>query len=221
MIQHVSFDIGNVAARLDEKAAAHVCRTYWPKSDAQSFRRMREAHIPGDANDYWRLFQNGTITDDFYLQKALEANGIPINPRNKTGFTEALVAFQGVPYGPIEALVHELKRQGYGTSVLSNNNPIGWNTPGARLKDDVDVAVVSYKVGISKPDQQMYHILLNAIHADDPATVVFVDDKLANVTAANNVGIIGFHFDISGKRTMYDAYQDLCRYLKSNGVQIN
>lgn len=53
-----------------------------------------------------------------------------------------------------------------------------------------DGIVTSAQVGVKKPDQRIFHYLLNR-YALNPATCIFIDDKEANVAAARDAGMIG------------------------------
>ncbi len=53
--------------------------------------------------------------------------------------------------------------------------------------------VVSGEVGAAKPDERIFRVLIER-HGIDPAATVFVDDTLANVEAAEELGFIGLRF---------------------------
>jgi HAD superfamily hydrolase (TIGR01509 family) len=53
--------------------------------------------------------------------------------------------------------------------------------------------LLSYQLGVEKPDLQIFKILLNEIHyeAND---IIFIDDRLDNVVTAQSLGIDAIHF---------------------------
>jgi putative hydrolase of the HAD superfamily len=53
--------------------------------------------------------------------------------------------------------------------------------------------VISYKVGHTKPDREIYEHLLNE-YKIDPAESYFIDDMKENITAAKKLGLIGHHY---------------------------
>jgi HAD superfamily hydrolase (TIGR01509 family) len=218
MIRHISFDFGNVGCEQDLEGAVTIARKLWTDYTEADFTCMRKAIVK--QRDYWREKQNGLIDEDTYLSAACEAGDIEPTEANKTHFHRALIEFYSKPYQPVLGLVERLQVNGYGTSVLSNYNEIANEAKGIEIMRMVPVVVQSCDVGVSKPHPKMYETLLDRIAVDDPSEVLFIDDKLENIQAARRQGINGFHFDISGTRTMDNAYKDLCTYLKDKGVNI-
>lgn len=77
---------------------------------------------------------------------------------------------------------------------LSNTNEWHWhharrNFPVLSLTEKT---VLSYEIGVLKPDPLIYRTALS--HASMGAPIVFVDDVTANVEAARKLGIKGIHF---------------------------
>jgi epoxide hydrolase-like predicted phosphatase len=52
----------------------------------------------------------------------------------------------------------------------------------------------SHKVGLAKPDIKIYELAIKDIGLK-PEEIIFIDDKLDNVTAANNAGLNGILFE--------------------------
>jgi 2-haloacid dehalogenase len=53
--------------------------------------------------------------------------------------------------------------------------------------------VISGEVGAAKPDERIFQVLIER-HGIEPAKTVFVDDTVANVEAAEELGFIGLRF---------------------------
>ena len=85
-------------------------------------------------------------------------------------------------------------RPSYKTGILSNS------ADGARREEQrrygfeqlVDVIVYSHEVRLAKPDPRVYRLTEQRL-AVQPAEVVFVDDALANVEAARELGWTAVH----------------------------
>ncbi len=100
--------------------------------------------------------------------------------------------------GPIEGtvdLLRELDAQGTPLYALTN-----WSAetfPIARDRFDFlnrfRGIVVSGEVGMTKPDADIYHHLVDAFGLD-PAETVFIDDSAANVETARRLGFHGVRF---------------------------
>jgi len=109
--------------------------------------------------------------------------------------------------GDVVALVRELHESGIPQVGLTNFSAELWPQAPARfdflgLFDDV---VVSGLAGVAKPDPESYR--LAAARCGLPVeTLVFVDDKAANVTAAEQIGMTGVVFtDAAGVRSAFRA----------------
>lgn len=97
-----------------------------------------------------------------------------------------------VPYDYSLPLIQSLKEAGYKLYYLSN-----WNKTGFELcekngsfpfKKYFDGGIVSYEVGLLKPDRKIYELLIEKYHIN-PKTAIFYDDKKENIAAANKVGL--------------------------------
>jgi len=96
--------------------------------------------------------------------------------------------------GTIEIL-YELKSKGYPLYGLSN-----WSAETFPLiKDDYpffnkfDEIILSGEVGLIKPDPEIYHLLLSKI-SYTANECVFIDDSMANIDAAKDLGLQVLHF---------------------------
>lgn len=97
-----------------------------------------------------------------------------------------------VPFDYSVPLIQSLKEAGYKLYYLSN-----WNKTGFELcekngsfpfKKYFDGGIVSYEVGLLKPDNKIYELLIEKYHIN-PKTAMFFDDKKENIAAANKVGL--------------------------------
>lgn len=102
------------------------------------------------------------------------------------------------PSDEMTDLVRDLRKHGLRTGLLSNS--WGNDYPHEMLAELCDVVVISGEVGLRKPDEPIYRLLLERLEL--PAErVVFVDDFTANVRAAQAVGMHGIrHVDPASTR---------------------
>jgi HAD superfamily hydrolase (TIGR01509 family) len=87
----------------------------------------------------------------------------------------------------------ELHGKGYRTGILSNTEK-----PARPLLDHeryriFDPIVLSWAAGTSKPQRQIFEVLIETLSLD-PHEVLFIDDAAANVAAARDAGIGGLLF---------------------------
>lgn len=219
-INYFCFDIGgvaNVRAPLEDVIAQG--KLYFGSAFTEkTLDRMRFPQVEG--TDIWRDFQNGAISADSYLGHALHVGNVPITSENKLFFRNLLQQWCGKPYQPTINLVKKLNEKLYHTSVLSNNNEIMYNTPGAEIKYHVHVAISSHQIGFSKPNRVAYVRLLEALGGTHLRhEVLFIDDLEENSKAATSLGIQGLHFR-SKEIGMDKAFAELMKYLKEKNVNI-
>ncbi len=104
------------------------------------------------------------------------------------------------PREPLQALARELLARGVSVGILSNMPPgIGrrWLEAWPWLAD-MDCIVWSGDEGLFKPDAAIYKHFLNR-SSWRPEHTLFVDDVLANVSAARDLGFAGHHFIDEGE----------------------
>lgn len=87
--------------------------------------------------------------------------------------------------------MHSL-RPHYKTALLSN----AWSgaresvTRMFRIDEFADAMFFSAEEGVAKPDSAFYHVAINWSGVA-PQEIVFVDDRLENIEAANSIGMQG------------------------------
>ena len=218
-IKYVCFDIGGVANVRPLSYIIHsAVEKKWNLSE-EDWRKMVQPKL--DGRDVWREFNNGKIDADQYVSDAFRSVNIPATIENMIFFYRLLQEWCGVPYQGTLDVIDALKKNGYHTSVLSNNNEIMYNTFSAEaIKKRVDVAISSHEIGFSKPSIPAYLHLLDAIGGTHLRhDLVFVDDREKNVEMANKLGINGFHFR-SKEEGMDKALGEFVTYLREKGVRI-
>ena len=110
-------------------------------------------------------------------------------------------------------LVKRLKDAGCGVYYLSNYSKKAYDECGESLAfmPYMDGGIVSFRVGLTKPDPQMFSCFLEG-YGLQAESCVFIDDSEENVVAARELGFVGIVF-----RT-YDA---LVAELQVLGVEIS
>jgi HAD superfamily hydrolase (TIGR01509 family) len=86
-------------------------------------------------------------------------------------------------------VLRELRASGTPTGIVSNCDH--WTRPvvdALGLEDEVDAVVLSFEVGVMKPEPAIYGIALDRMHAA-PATTTFVDDQSAYLDGAAALGM--------------------------------
>ena len=201
MIKNVVFDIGGVLAdfRIKEFLASKGL-------DAPMIKRVLKASV---MNPYWGKFERGEVSEEETL-RAFAANDPEIEMELRLVFTSLsgmlTIRDYAIP------LVQLLKDAGYGVYYLSNYSKKAYDECGESLAfmPYMDGGVVSFKVGMTKPDPRVYQCFLDRYRLQ-PENCVFIDDTEENVTAARDQGFAGI---------VFKSYDYLMVELKKLGMEI-
>lgn len=182
-IQTVVFDFGGVIAQADRTPVL----VYFIQTLGLSKEELKEvledlhAYVAEGGTDdaFWKEYatsHNINLSDDWFLQlRCVSRNSLKAIP------------------GTLD-VVSELQGLGYQTAMLSDISQ--YRAEIVRELGYYDFfypVLLSYEIGVEKPDPQAFKILLDKL-AIPAADVVFIDDKAENVAAANAQGIHGIQF---------------------------
>ncbi len=141
---------------------------------------------------FWEEYDRGALTIDEVTDELCRINGC--GRARCEEYLQRSIELQE-PVRPTERLVGDLKAAGYRLYVLSNMSRefIAFlrRFPVYGLFDG---EVVSCEVHTVKPEPRIYEILLERYGLDSSETL-FIDDRPANIAAAEALGIRGRLFD--------------------------
>lgn len=182
--QTLIFDLGNVLVSFShEKMFAQIAAVTGLSSE-----EVRELLVD---NRIGIQYERGLLTSEeifaifqekaphsFQLPDLLEAASTIFDPRPE-----------------MEALVEILKKKGYRLIIVTNTSEPHFNTLSetAPFLKHFDHIILSYKVGLVKPEQAIFEYTLKQAGAH-PSECLFIDDLVENVHAAERLGIRGHHF---------------------------
>ena len=184
MIKNIVFDIGGVLA--DYRMKEFLMEK---GLDGPMIKRVLKASV---MNPYWGRFERGEVTEEETLQ-AFTAADPEIERELRLAFTNLSGMLVCRDYAI--PLVQRLKKAGYRVYYLSNYSKKAYDECGESLAfmPYMDGGIVSFKVGMTKPDQRMFSCFLERFGLK-PETCLFVDDTEENVLAARALGFSGFVF---------------------------
>ncbi len=152
-------------------------------------------------------FVTGKVDEEFFWNKILKKLGIPDNSVNINELREYMYEhFRPRPY--MERLVDSL-RSSYKVGLLSDQTL--WLDELDRrhnIYSHFDYLFISYKIGLSKHDPEIFDHVCNEIKVD-PSSVFFIDDNEDNIELARKKGIIGH---------VYKNYNSLISEMKKLGI---
>src|SRR5208282_5279932 len=185
-IRAIIFDIGRVLVRVD------IHRLQDSLSQGLSLT-PEELWSAIEKDPRWRDWQNGRISPHDWHLHLCQRLGIPLNFAQ---FTVAWnLALDPQPIHPLR-MFEELSKR-YRLVLLSNTDPIHV----AHLESTYDFyqyfpkgqRIYSCSVGVSKPAPLIYReaLRVSRVRAGE---AVYIDDILANVAAARQLGLSGIHY---------------------------
>lgn len=187
MIKGIIFDVGGV---LHTEEMKHVHRDI---ADTLGISRELEREIWDELDP---KHSTGKITEEEFWQEFLKkSNAKKPLPR------ESLLAREQTRRYTIIAevidLVKALKALGYKLAILSNTIKIHADiNKKAGLYKEFPLLILSYEVGLRKPDPQIFKLALEKLETE-PEETIYIDDKEENVEAARNMGINSILFQNS------------------------
>jgi putative hydrolase of the HAD superfamily len=161
-------------ARVDEGAFG---RAYWGE--------RHRYDLDGRAGDFWR--------------RVLVASRAPFGEGDLDRLTADLVALDVASWTRYREAVWDIARAfraaGGKTAILSNGIPeVMARVRATRPLEPVfDEVVISYEVGLAKPDRAIYELCLSRLGLL-PRDALFVDDREENIAAAHAVGLLTLRF---------------------------
>jgi putative hydrolase of the HAD superfamily len=127
--------------------------------------------------EYWRLVG---LADEAWLEQVLAVDA--------EGWAR--------PNPPLAEWLPRLRAAGLRTALLSNVPREVWAVLSGFHESwlrNCDELVLSFEVGVVKPDERIYRVCLDRLGAD-PAETLFVDDRPDNVSAAAALGLQAFRY---------------------------
>jgi HAD superfamily hydrolase (TIGR01509 family) len=181
---YVVFDIGNVLVRWNPRNLFR--KTF---RDEARMERFLAAAL---SMDFIALTD---IVADFSHAVKERARAFPEFARELHLFDERWIETIGDPIEENVALMRRLKSAGRPVYALSNFATVKFALARQMygFLNEFDVCVVSGHEGVVKPDPRIYEILFRRT-GRAPRELLFIDDSIANVRAAQALGMAAIHY---------------------------
>lgn len=186
MIQAIVFDIGGVLLRTETQAGRQILQKKYNLPDGRVEALVFDSKAA-------RLSTIGKVPQSDVWQNV--ADTLDLSSEELTAFQDAFWSGDHVD----KELVDFLKscRPAYQTALLSN----AWEGSRAHFEtkygltegEIVDQVLISAELGVAKPDYRIYDILRERLGCKY-SEIIFVDDFLHNIEAAQQLGIRAIHF---------------------------
>lgn len=194
-VDTVIFDLGGVIMR--NGGPRDFTRRY-PDHDPAVVAEIVMGPHHLDTDHQWHRVERGEITLDecrAITKQKLDAAGIVATvPANAPASNSNPFNFQ--LNDEMVTFIRDLKSAGIPIGILTNNvkefRPMWW--PLMDYENIFDTIVDSHEVHIRKPNPAIYELTMSRLNAT-PTRTAFLDDLLANVHAANALGMHGVHVE--------------------------
>lgn len=189
-IKNIVFDLaGVVFARNKERCPQQLMEYFY-------FINSGEA-LP----DFWNDYDRGTRSFDAVAEALAKYRSSDIETAKHMMATAITYQDQ---IEPTAELIAELKSAGYKVYVLSNMSKeyIEYLRK-MPVYSHFDGDIVSCEVGLTKPEKEIYALLLERFNLE-PSQTMFIDDRKENTEAAAEVGIVPFHFSTAAAKQSCD-----------------
>ncbi len=159
----------------------------------------------------YKPFMKGDVDWEQFCQDMCKYCDIDYSKKVAIEFNKQMHKGVGEFYPETLETMDFLKRQNVRICLLSNALPNLEGT-GGMLVDD-DKRFTSFRLKRLKPDVEIYKDVLKKLGAN-PQEVIFVDDKKANVEAANSIGIKGIVYK------QKNILADVKNVVQANGIAV-
>jgi len=187
MIKNIVFDFGGVLFDLSWEGAVERFKSIGLADAEQRLDRYHQRGV-------FELLESGRISPEEFRHE------LELLCRRPLTYEEVLFAWLGYVGKPMDEnklrTLDQLRAEGYRTFLLSNTNPYvqAWaegpdfSQTHRPLSSFLEKCYTSCEVGIMKPDAGIFQFMLDDA-AILPSETVFLDDSLANIAAAEALGI--------------------------------
>jgi putative hydrolase of the HAD superfamily len=205
MISDIIFDLGGVLLDLDMQGVGQACQRlginpelFFVKADEKNTSTVCQGI---SASKVITEYQVGNMTTDQFLALVLSHCKEDITREDVTEAWNACIGT--IPKERLD-MIHELRRRGFHTHLLSNTNDLHWEEIKRRYLSDVgytcadlfDNVFVSHEMHLAKPDPEIYQAAVRQI-GRPAAQCLFIDDTLLNVEGAQREGLQGAWLDLT------------------------
>jgi putative hydrolase of the HAD superfamily len=156
---------------------------------------LRITGLPKDQFEprYWAdrpAYDEGKLTGLAFWQEFMRDAGMPANLEIAEELNRWDARYWTTENPAMLAWQLALKERGLLTAILSNMGDSVWESVERELEwiHSFDVLVWSFQLGIAKPDPAIYRHTIAEVGVR-PEEALFIDDKLANIEAAQALGM--------------------------------
>ncbi len=192
-IRFVYFDLGNVLASFDVQRACENVARRWSVDPGDVRRVIWDSGLQD-------RFEHGEVTVDEFASTVRCGLRLDVAMASTVELADRL-SDMFEPILEMVDLVDEVRRCGVRLGILSNTCEAHWQwltrAQYAALRGPFDQIILSYEHGLMKPHLSLYRIAAEKT-GEQAASILFFDDRVDNVAAAQASGWRGHQFTDAG-----------------------
>lgn len=201
-IKNIIFDLGGVIINIDYNLTAQAFEQMGISNFNRLFSQARQSHL-------FDAYEKGQLSSHEFRQEIKKIIGGNYSDAQIDKAWNALLL--DIPPQRLQ-LLNQVKSK-YNTYLLSNTNDIHIETFNAYLKCTFDIPslqayfnrlYLSYKVGMRKPDAEIFELVLSENNLL-PAETLFIDDSMQHIESAKKLGIQTRWLDVN-KESIIDLF---------------
>jgi len=184
MIKTIIFDLGGVLYHINHARTRAALAALAANPDSVNLSLEAQA-------DVFSKYEAGKLTSDEFRDSLRASYGMTASDEQ---IDDAWNAMLGGVFPQSIELIRSLKNH-YNVYLLSNINDIHFkaiDVECAELFGTFDECFFSYKIGMRKPDTEIYAHVLNVTNSL-PEHTLFIDDAPQNILGAHLLGITTYH----------------------------
>lgn len=195
------FDLGNVLLKYDHAIA------YRQMADVAGISVQRVREIVCD-DGLQLAYERGVLSTRKFHELFCERSGV------RTSLADLLHAASDMfePDATVARIALRLRATGRRLGILSNTCEAHWEFCAGRfplLAEAFDVAVLSYRLGLLKPERAIYEAA-SELAGVSPGEIFFIDDRAENVAGALDAGFDAARFTSAASLISELKRRDVC-----------
>lgn len=198
MIRYFFFDLGNVLVHFDAMIACRNVAKLISRDEREVFEGLYGSGLEVE-------YEHGRMSDEDFAEAFRASLGV--NCETADLLREMSAMFE--PNDAMLPIIDRLQNSSIPLGILSNTCAAHWNwvqqQEWAVASGWFRNAVLSYEVGVMKPDPEIYRIATQ-VAGVDAGSIFFTDDRHENVEAAREAGWRAELF-VNAERLMTDLFE--------------
>lgn len=191
MIKAIIFDLGGVLLNLDIPKGKETFKEYL------GYKKADEMLDASHGKGLYADIESGSLSAEEFREAILKDSRPDATPEMvDKSMWSLLLDIEPYKFD----LLKDLKKK-YDIYLLSNNNPISWvrcrqafEEGGTSVEELFGKIFLSFELKCIKPSREIYEKMVAGIPEHKPEEMLFIDDSMYNVEAAESVGLNALYY---------------------------